>query len=151
MKELFKNETIRSLSWYQPYASLMLHGKIETRRYPTNVRGKVLICACKKPYSITQIAEISGHEQYIRIVESKLSGHVFHRENLGCAIAIGDLVDCRPMTKEDADKCFVGYNEDKKLWCWIFENVRKIEPFQIRGKQGWGILDEETKSKIKII
>ena len=149
MKELFENETIRCLSWYQPYASLMLHGKIETRKYPTKVRGKVLICSGKRQLKEFDLFYISGERQTGRIYEALRVSNI--KEPLGMAIAIGDLVDCRPMTKEDADKCYVRYREDIKLWCWIFENIRAIEPFEIRGKQGWGILDEQTKSKIIII
>ena len=48
-------EPIKALSWKQPYASLMLKGKIETRSWPTNYRGLVLICASKAPYSIKEI------------------------------------------------------------------------------------------------
>ncbi len=151
MNTLFESDVIRALWWYQPFASLMLppYNKIETRTYPTKVRGKVLICVCKKNLTISELGEITGNEQYRKIVSSGLYGHAFHREHLGKAIAIDDLVDCRPMTKEDEDKCFVEYRQDR--YCWIFDNVKPIEPFPIKGKQGWTILDEETKDKIKIL
>lgn len=88
----------------------------------------------------------------------------------GVAIAIADLVDCRLMTKQDEPRCFVQYREPwieerpcvtpsglkgvkfikKELWCWVFENVEEIEPFEINGKQGWATLTEEEKVKIKI-
>jgi hypothetical protein len=150
--EVVTNKTIiRALWWNQPFASLMLppYYKDETRKRKTNVRGKVLICACKRPFSIDEIGVITGNEQYRRIVSSGLSGHAFHRENLGQAIGIGNLVDCYPMTKEHEDKCYVQYKPG--LWVWKFEDVKRIEPFSIPGKQGWAILDEETKEKIKII
>jgi hypothetical protein len=163
-----QSNEIRALWWNQPYAGLMLHGKIETRTYPTKVRGNVLICVCKTPLTISQVSEIAGHDQYMRIVQSPLSGHVFHRENLGSAIAISVLVDCRPMTKEDEDKCYVRYREPwteervnkktgkvkiihKQLWCWVFEKVKPIQPFQIDGKQGWAILTDEEKNKIRVL
>jgi hypothetical protein len=162
MKELFLNENVRALSWNQPYASLMLHGKIETRTYPTNVRGKVMICAAQKEYPYSTVMQISKSHQYDKmcaILESS-----FDTLPLGYPIAIGDIVDCRPMTKEDEDKCFVAYREPwehispktgkkttKRLYCWVFENVREIEPLFWKGKQGWAVLDEETKAKIKII
>ena len=148
MKELFANynEIIRALWWNQPYASLMLHGKIETRTYPTNVRGKVLICACKKRYDLGTIMTISGRNQFDRMNTILQDGEA---AITGKAIAIGDLVDCRRMTLRDADKCFVEFHASR--WCWIFENVQAIEPFEIKGKQGWAILDEATKNKIHII
>ena len=163
-----KTEIIRALWWKQPYASLMLHGKIETRTYPTNVRGKVLICATIKPYSDGQMLEIAGLAQFMRICEQTgFFASIAEQESYGKAIAIGELVDCRPMQPSDADNCFVQYRKPVSrcagnvsslfavtkpaLWCWVFADVRRIEPFEIKGKQGWAILDEETKSKIKII
>ena len=147
-----KTEIIRALWWKQPYASLMLHGKIETRTYPTNVRGKVLICATIKPYSDGQMLEIAGLAQFMRICEQTgFFASIAEQESYGKAIAIGELVDCRPMQPSDADNCFVQYRSNPAIWCWVFADVRPIEPFEIKGKQGWAILDEETKSKIKII
>lgn len=124
---------------------LMLKGKIETRNRPTNVRGKVLICSCKKPFDDATILRIAGDYQYGRIHEA-LRGVT---EKNGYAVAIGDLVDCRPMTKKYEDACFVRYIPG--LWCWIFKNVQAMEPFPIKGKQGWSILDEETIGKIKVV
>ncbi len=142
-------EVIRALSWNQPYASLMLQGKIETRMYSTKVRGKVLICACKKFQDIELINEISGNRQYKRICETQIMDFVDENFLYGKAIAIGDLVDCRPMTYNDEDKCFVEFYSAR--WCWVFENIQAIEPFPHKGKQGWAILDQETIDKIKVL
>ncbi len=164
MIDLFGNEMIHSLTWYQPYANLMLppFNKIETRTYPTNVRGKVLGCAGQKMLTESDLFSISGEWQTGRIFEALRNQGT--KEIRGSAIFFGDLIDCRPMTKEDADRCFVAYREPwehtskktgkktiKRLWCWIFEDVNGIEPFAFSGSQGWGIVDEETKLKIKII
>ncbi len=68
----------------------------------------------------------------------------------GHAIAIGNLVDCQPMTAKDENKCFVKYMPGK--WMWIFEDVQRIEPFKMSGKQGWGIIDNPLiLDQIKII
>lgn len=168
------NEIIHALWLNQPFASLMLPPfyKDETRGRKTNVRGKVLICACKKMYNSEQINEIAGSEQYWRIYKTGIIDYIqdFDNENLlGHAIGIGELVDCYPMKKEHEDKCYVQfiepglvYKKNEKgaiigtkvnpmIWVWKFANVQKIEPFQIQGKQGWSILDKETIAKIKII
>lgn len=134
---------IRALSWNQPYASLMLHGKIETRRYYTNVRGKVLICACKKAYSQSTVFNISGPTQMLRI--TKTLGSHYDVPN-GYAIGIGDLIACRKMQPQDEDKCFVSYHPD--LYCWILENVKPIEPFRWHGKQGWSIVEENLSKEL---
>ena len=147
MKDINKNEVIRALWWKQPYASAMLVGKIETRTWPTKVRGKVLICASAKEYNFDEIVAISGDFR-----DSLFADLTFKAEtlgNFGNAIAIGDLVDCRPMTKDDEGKTFVQYREG--LWCHVYENVQAIKPFPLKGCQGWRILSEEQKGLIEIL
>ncbi len=53
------------------------------------------------------------------------------------------------MRKEVEDKCFCKYKEGR--YSWIFENVRCVKPFVVKGKQGWKILDVEEIEKIKFI
>jgi len=140
-----QNEKVMALWWKQPYASAMLIGKIETRTWKTNVRGKVLICASKEEYSFREVDRISGNTR--DRLYSELTFKAQTLGNFGNAIAIGDLVDCRPMTPEDKEKCFVRYREG--LYCHVYENVRAIKPFEMKGCQGWRILTEEQKSKIE--
>ena len=130
-------EPIKALSWKQHYASLMLKGKIETRSWPTNYRGLVLICASKAPYSIKEIKSMSGDETLIRI-NDMLTGFCPN----GVAIAVGRLVDCRKMRIEDEEKAFVKFNEE--LYCHIYEDVRPIKtPFPYKGRQKWGKITKE--------
>lgn len=141
-------EIIRALWWNEPYASLMLPpiNKIETRNRHTNVRGKVLICSCKRMYTEMQIQAVSGEWQTGRIFEALRENHI--KELPGRAIAIADLVDCFPFAGTAYEnQTFVAYRSG--LWCWKFENVQPIEPFFLSGKQGWAVLDEETKANIK--
>lgn len=144
-EDAFFNDNFRTLSWNQPYAALMLHGKIETRKRPTNVRGKVLICACKKRYDLGTIMSISGRIQYDRMSQFLVGDEA---GITGKAIAVGDLVGCRPMTFADEDKCFVEFVSDK--WCWVFDNVHEVEAFDFKGKQGWGFVTEDILSKIRL-
>lgn len=148
MSKLFYNEEVRALSWKQPYASLMLLGKIETRTWDTKYRGLVLICASKAPYSESQVLEISDW-QGVRITEALNGADYYRSYPLGKAIAVGRLVDCRPMKREDEEKCYVKYRPD--LFCHIYEDVRPIEPFEWKGSQGWKKLNQETINKIKFI
>ncbi len=127
---------MKALWLKQPYATLMLHGKIETRTRNTNVRGDILLCSTKTPYSLSQQQEISGIHQSERI-HSMLG-----LENLpnSVAIGIGTLVDSRKMQPEDADNCFVEYSDHR--WCWVFENIHAVKPFFLKGKQGWKEMGE---------
>lgn len=139
---------VRALSWYQPYATLMEHGKLETRRQQTKVRGWVLICSCAKPYSYQQVIDISGEYQYKRICDTLLRD--FSTLPTGVATSIGWLEGSREMKNTDADEdaCYVQHRSG--LWVWEFTNVKAIEPFEYKGKQGWGILNETELAKIII-
>ena len=128
-----------ALSWKEPFATLMLHGKIETRTWSTNYRGLVLICASKTPYNNKQLINIVGRDYSI----------ISLGNTLGKAIAIGELVDCRKMKPEDEDLCFVKYRPD--LFCHVYKNVRAIKPIPFKGKQRWSKLDDEFINKIQKI
>lgn len=157
METLF-GEEVRYLGWKQPFASLMLHGKIETRTWDTKYRGLVLITASKQSYSLELLYHIAGERQYNRIIDMLNIEMKF-----GYAIAVGRLVDSRLMTKEDSDRCFVEYCEpwierrkgkpDRllKLWCHVYEDVRAIEPVKIDGSQGWRKLSAEFIQTIKYL
>ncbi len=128
---------IRALTWRQPYASLMLSpfNKIETRKWSTKYRGLVAIHAAKTLWSPNKIKEVSG-SQYERLMNTigKMALPT------GKIIAVGYLVDCRPMRPEDADKCFVEY--DPKLWCHIYERVIEIRHLDFSGQQGWAKMNQ---------
>ncbi len=130
---------IRILTWKQPYATLMLprFNKIETRTWDTKYRGLVAIHAAKVPYTEKQIDEISG-KMSIEIEDDI----ILEKCPLGVIIAVGTLVDCRPMRPEDARRCYVDYNPN--LFCHIYENVRELDVYiPYKGKQGWSKLPEE--------
>lgn len=172
----YPNQPVRALSWKQPYASLMLHGKIETRTWDTKYRGWVLICASKASYSIKDIVNISGRMQFERIKGTfslfeymTAKGSTLHYMDItpshvlnnGKAIAIGRLINSRRMGSIVSDrtitdqglyiesKCFVAINYD--LFLHEYSDVQAIEPFDWHGTQGWKKLDEETIDKIKLI
>lgn len=146
--EEIKKSKVLALSWKEPYGSLMRYGKIETRTWKTNYRGLVLICTSKQPYSHSQILQISA-EQVERIHELLINTfprNLFKNCEFGKAIAIGRLIDCRPMQPEDEEKTFVTYYPD--LYCHVYRDVTPIEPFDWKGKQGWSAVPDEIKNKI---
>jgi hypothetical protein len=99
---------MKALSVRQPWANLIAAGdkSIETRRWATDHRGPLLIVSSKVP----------------RI------------EPAGYAIAIANLVDCRPMTERDEpDACCPAY---PGAFAWVLEDIRKIEPFPVKGRLG---------------
>jgi hypothetical protein len=99
---------MKAISIKQPWANLIASGKktIETRLWPTEYRGPLLIVSSKAP----NIAPA------------------------GYALAIAELVECRPMTKSDElAACCACYPD---AFSWIMRDIRKIEIFPVRGKLG---------------
>lgn len=101
---------MKAISLHQPWASWIADGRktIETRFWYTKYRGDLLICSTKKPK--------------------------YNDLPLGKALAIVDLYRCRPMEKEDEACAMCAYEGQ---WAWLFRNIRPIEPFEIKGSQGF--------------
>lgn len=99
---------MKALSVKEPWASLIASGEktMETRTWKTSYRGDLLICASQRPPSPVS----------------------------GCAVAIVELIDCRPMVQGDElwAKCRIYPG----AYVWVFRNVRTIKPFPVKGKLG---------------
>ena len=144
------NKELRALNWKQPFATLMGHGKIETRVWKTDYRGLVLICASKMEYTENQLIRIASLEQFNRITEVlKIEGREKMLEARGHAIMIGELVDCRPMEITDENASFVEFNP--QLYCHIYQNVRRIKPIPWKGSLGWRKLDPEFINQVQFL
>jgi len=153
-------EIIRTLGLYQPFASLMLHGKIETRwcrvgKKPSFPLGKYVLYSTKKPYDGFELVSISGGECLMNIPKVLKDDKT---KNLnGYTLGLFNLVKIEPMTKEMEAKCFVNYKppiqrKDKKgvthkyqLMALHFELMEAFEQPEVfrYGKQGVGILQNE--------
>jgi hypothetical protein len=99
---------MKALSVKQPWANMIADGKksIETRLWPTSYRGPLLIVSSKSP----------------RISPA------------GYALAVAELVDCRPMTSADeVAACCAKY---PGAYAWVLGGIRKIPIFPVRGKLG---------------
>lgn len=149
MEDLFGNEKMLALSWKQPFAELMLHGKVETRKWKTNYRGLVLICVSKQPYNEEEIINISGEYQYQRIRDIILPYFAQNiRVSYGNAIAVGRLVDCREMTLKDTNACFVQFWDSDLRYCHVYKDIKPIIPFKWKGSQGWKTVEQDIIDKI---
>ena len=165
--EKYPGEVVRALSWKQPFASLMLHGKHETRTWNTNIRGWVLICASQNPYTYNKALEIMmlremAHflrvfdadgkyiqEEYKNIVGNMRTGVALAVGYLSAVKYMGDYIGNRNTHIEIEEKCFVRYNPD--LWIHEYTDVQPIVPFEWKGKQSWSILTDEQKDKIILL
>jgi len=111
---------IKAISVKQPWANMIASGKktIETRTWKTSYRGPILIVSSRKPPI----------------------------EPAGYALAIADLVDCRPMVKADETKACIDLYAG--ACSWILENIRLVTPFPVKGTLG--IYDVIIKSELPI-
>jgi len=81
----------KAISLHQPWANMIADRvkTIDTRCWPTSHRGELLICSTTK-----QVTDHAGQ----------------HCRPRGCAVALVNLADCRPMTTADeaqaACKCY---------------------------------------------
>jgi len=106
---------MKAISLIQPWANMIASGKktIETRTWSTQYRGDLLICASRY---------ISGRNRP-------------EDGPFGCALAIVELMACRPMTPSDEGaaccRCY------PRAWAWLLCNVRRLRnPIPIRGQLG---------------
>ena len=106
---------MKALSIRQPWASMITSGKktIETRLWKTDYRGNLLIVAGR---------------QWAEGFLSDLSLPI------GQGIAVVRLTDCSPMTEADEKAaCCKVYDG---AFAWVFEDVRLIQPFPVKGQLG---------------
>lgn len=105
-ERIANGETVRALWWKQPFASMMLHGKIETRSRDTKVRGLILICSTLKPYDGFDLSLMCKAEQ-IRAMNSMLENEVMED---GMALAVGELVSTCQMEPQHEESAYVKYD-----------------------------------------
>lgn len=91
----------KCLSVRQPWASLIANGQksIEVRSWSTNYRGPLVICASKSP-KINNLPT-------------------------GCAVCVVDLIDCRPITHNDASSACCDVDPDRQF-AWVLGSPRVI-------------------------
>lgn len=133
---------VKALSIWQPWSSLVGIKMIETRGWLTHYRGELLICAAKQTSG--KQALYLARRDFQRAL-APLFPHCGPRQilmsdlPLGQAVAVVDLVDCLPV-EDIADSVirrelpFGDFTEGR--FGWIFQNLRRIEPFPVTGQQG---------------
>jgi len=143
------DQMLKALSWKQPFGTLMLHGKDETRVWDTAYRGWIMICTSKVPYSEKIVKGISGERQTKRIKQVLEEAQDPTRSLYGHAIGIGWLEDSVPMFPDMEDACFVEYSP--MLYVHKYTGVVPIEPIPWSGMLGLTNVADEFKEKITII
>ena len=110
---------MKALSVKQPFAYLLGDGlkSLEVRSWPTEHRGELLICASASPKNFFWHDETSKVERLL---------------HAGCMIAVVNVMDCRPMTKGDAEAACSPFV--KGAFVWATEPVRWCRPVPVIGR-----------------
>jgi hypothetical protein len=126
---------MKALSLWQPWASLIAIGakRYETRSWPTRYRGPLLICAAKTMNREVQRALLDVE------IQKAMVGAGITIIPFGMAVCLVDLVGCtrtEHLTPEQigTDRRFGDFSLGR--FAWKLENVRKVPPFAVKGKQG---------------
>lgn len=125
---------MKAISIKQPWTWLIATERkaIETRTWSTQYRGDLLICSSKKPTN-----DISVRKDF----QTRFGAWAMMQLRCGVALCIAELVDCRPMVPEDVPAAMCDFNEG--AYSWVLAEIRKIEPFEVKGKLGLFKVDYE--------
>jgi hypothetical protein len=123
---------MKALCLKQPYATWVAEeGKtIETRSWQTHYRGRFLVVASRSQDLLTDF-DVEG----ISLLFRGASGALYVEPSdypRGVALAIANLVNCRPMTKADEEQTMCGLYQS--AWAWLLNDVKRIEPFPVKGQ-----------------
>ncbi len=148
---------MKAITILQPWATLIANGAkhIETRSWATKYRGPLAIHAgLKKP----DFALCQSHPFWPDLMGflegDKKTGKMWYEFPLGSVIAVADLIDCQEMTMDKIVVWRDVYGKDEIAfgdfqpgrYAWILDNVRKIAPIQVKGRQRlWGMEAESMK------
>ena len=137
-----------ALALWQPFAGLIwlagagYRGKeLELRTKRITYRGPVVISAAKR---VEPIAFAAARHKLVGA--GLVPAHVFDKmcgkEVAGQALALFDVIGCRPMTEADHDLAFTDYDPGafpvEGRYVWEGGNIAALNPFPVRGMQGFG-------------
>jgi hypothetical protein len=134
---------LTAITLHQPWASLVAKGwkQYETRDWPTNHRGLIVIHAGRKPKGKQELRE---HDKVVASFKDLLNEDCPY----SAVVAIAELTDVILMTEE-----FINQQCPTELRCgewkigryaFKLENIRVIAPIPATGKQGLWKFDQEA-------
>lgn len=141
---------VAALSLWEPWATLMAIGakKNETRHWPTNHRGALLICAAQRKNK-RELQELLayGHGHFGAALKDEpmaLAPSSTPALSYGNAVALVDLDECLstddywPMAGDEgySDDEFHFGNYSDGRFAWITSGLRRLKPFPVKGRQG---------------
>jgi len=152
---------MKAISMWEPWASLVRTGakRLETRSWSTRYRGPLLICAAKGGIPKSELIFLLSCWNFqgglaplvgkpLDLTFRSWPGVKIEDLNFGKAVAVVDLVNCKPtgkLTQEEigTDEPFGDFSMGR--FAWQLENVVAIEPFPVKGMQGLFEVDEYSE------
>jgi hypothetical protein len=137
---------VKAISLWQPWASLWVAGRKanETRHWPTDYRGPLLVHAAKK-ICVDVAAELAA------ILEDEFGGHWARDLPRGAIVGAVELVSCRPTEQchVDAEEWACG-NYGPGRFAWGVQNAYVFcEPIPYRGAQGFfNVVDDRVTAAL---
>lgn len=116
---------MKALSVRNPWAQLIFEGEktFEYRTWKTDYRGDLLICSTASPKIIDTIC-----------------GHAM------CVVRLNDIIKVTEENYQDFENDLTP--DDIGIYAWQLTDLRYIQPFPIKGKQGFANVDDNL---IKIV
>lgn len=149
---------MKALSVWQPHAILLATGAriIETRSWPTNYRGEIMIHAAKKmdedrAYECQHAIKLLRETGFKPKPQAEALTRVPFSGLLGVALATATLSDCRPIphpqgTSFDAE--FGGFGEGR--WGFVLSNLKPLQkPIPWKGAQGMWDVPRDLEERIR--
>lgn len=124
---------MKALSIRHPWVDLILAGTktIEIRTWSTRHRGPLLLHA-SSAYGISE-----------REAAARLRLPPPDPSTLGAVVGVAELVDCRPVRRDDW-KCAGLPPLEGRLWAWVLAEPRAVGPLPCPGRRTLFDLDQEV-------
>jgi hypothetical protein len=124
---------MKALSIRHPWVDLILAGTktIEIRTWATRYRGPLLLHA-SSAYGISE-----------RETAARLRLPAPDPATLGAVVGVAELVDCRPVRRDDWKSAGLPPLEGR-LWAWVLAEPRAVGPLPCPGKRTLFDLDQEV-------
>lgn len=136
---------MKAISLWEPWATLIRMGvkPHETRSWYTNYRGELLICAAKGGISKSKLKDyLYIFKLFFEKYHIGIKPPTIDDLHFGHAVAVVTLTEIKQTNfLYVAENVKPTGNYESGRYAWILEDIRPIDPFPVKGKQGFFNVD----------